>query len=374
MVYSAKEIIDLARQLSQTQNSKAFSFQLLVHLLNNVYTGLYNELATSQAFMSEFRFTGTEADLPSDCYKIVSVARNSKYFYLNQSSNSYNIPGTYSIENGSIRINGENGGEYIVKYQNMPTVLTASGDVEYLDIEINSTEFIPFLDYDKVKNEYVVYYRDWSNTYHCYNIDTKEDTALEATPIRPQRNFNNKEIVYSFTDNVLTQVIWNNEDVTDYFDKSEQGLLCGFVANDNEHIVATYFDEDGDTPFIYVFDTSWDSTEINPWISKGKYFPFASADILTDDETGKYLLVFDDSENLAVTTYVPDTVLEFPENTFFDVLIDRLAVQLGSLNGMNSDGLQTKLTNDETAFYASINRSNQGCRVRNDVGVRNSRI
>lgn len=372
MTYSSKEIIDLARQLSQTQDSQAFSFQLLVHLLNNVYTGLYNDLATSQAFMSEFRFTGTEADLPSDCYKIVSVARNSKYFYLNQSSNSYNIPGTYSIENGSIIINGENGGEYIVRYQTLPEVLTASGDVEYLR-KTNDTSFVPFMDYDPIEKEYTVFYFDGTD-YHSYNIDTKEDVILEAAPTRPVRPFNNKAISYSFTDSVLTQVIWNEEDVTDYFDKSEQGLHCGFVSNDNEHITATYFDEDGDTPFIYVFDTNWDSVEINPWISKGKYFPFTSADILTDDETGKYLLIFDDNGNLAVTTYVPDTILEFPENTFFDVLIDRLAVQLGSLNGLTNDGLQNKLTIDETAFYASINRSNQGCRIRNDVGVRNGRL
>lgn len=372
MTYSAKEIIDLARQLSQTQDSQAFSFQLLVHLLNNVYTGLYNELATSQAFMSEFRFTGTEADLPSDCYKITSVARNSKYFYLNQSSNSYNIPGTYSIENGSIRINGENGGEYIVKYQTLPEVLTASGDVEYLR-KTNDTSFVPFMDYDPIEKEYKVFYFDGTD-YHSYNIDTKEDTVLEDAPVRPQRPFNNKTISYSFTDDVLSQVLWNGEDVTDYFDKSEQGLHCIQVSNDNEHIVATYVDEDGDSPFIYVFDTSWDSVEINPWISKGKYFPFAAGDILTDDETGKYLLIYDDKGNLAVTTYVPDTILEFPENTFFDVLIDRLAIQLGSLNGLTNDGLQNKLTVDETAFYASINRSNQGTRIRNDMGVRNGRL
>lgn len=373
MTYSSKEIIDLARQLSQTQDSQAFSFQLLVHLLNNVYTGLYNELATSQAFISEFKFTGTEADLPSDCYKIVSVSRNSKYFYLNQSSNSYNIPGTYSIENGSIIINGENGGAYTVRYQTLPEVLTASGDVEYLKIGAN-TEFVPFMEYDPIEKEYIVYYKDWSDVYHSYNIDTKEDTILEDAPERPVRPFNNKAITFSFTDDSLSQVIWNSEDVTDYFDKSEQGLHCILVANDNEHITATYLDEEGDTPFIYVFDTNWNSAEINPWLSKGKYFPFAAGDILTDDETGKYLLIYDDKGNLAVTTYVPDTILEFPENTFFDVLIDRLAVQLGSLNGLNGDGLQTKLTLDETAFYASINRSNQGCRIRNDVGVRNGRL
>lgn len=372
MQFSCKEIIDLARQLSQTQDSQAFSFQLLVHLLNNVYTGLYNELATSQAFMSEFRFTGTEADLPSDCYKIVSVARNSKYFYLNQSSNSYNIPGTYSIENGSIRINGENGGEYIVKYQTLPEVLTASGDVEYLR-KTNNNSFVPFMDYDPIEKEYVVFYFDGTD-YHQYNIDTKEDTVLAEEPVRPVRPFNNKAIVYSFTDDVLSQVLWNGEDVTDYFDKSEQGLHCVAVSNDNEHITATYFDEDNDSPFIYVFDTSWDSVEINPWISKGKYFPFIGSDILTDDETGKYLLIVDDQGRLAITTYVPDTILEFPENTFFDVLIDRLAIQLGSLNGLTNDGLQNKLTVDETAFYASINRSNQGTRIRNDVGVRNGRL
>lgn len=372
MTYSSKEIIDLARQLSQTQDSQAFSFQLLVHLLNNVYTGLYNELATSQAFMSEFRFTGTEADLPSDCYKIVSVSRNSKYFYLNQSSNSYNIPGTYSIENGSIIINGENGGEYTVRYQTLPEVLTASGDVEYLR-KINDNSFVPFMDYDPIEKEYIVYYFDGTD-YHSYNIDTKEDTTLENAPERPIRPFNNKTITFSFTDDVLSQVLWNGEDVTDYFDKSEQGLHCGFISNDNEHIVATYFDEDENTPFIYVFDTHWDSAEINPWISKGKYFPFAASDILTDDETGKYLLIHDDAGRMAVTSYVPDTILEFPENTFFDVLIDRLAVQLGSLNGLTGDGLQNKLTIDEAAFYASINRSNQGTRIRNDVGVRNGRL
>lgn len=373
MTYSCKEIIDLARQLSQTQNSDAFSFQLLVHLLNNVYTGLYNELATSQAFMSEFRFTGTEADLPSDCYKIVSVSRNSKYFYLNQSSNSYNIPGTYSIENGSIRINGENGGEYTVKYQTLPEILTASGDVEYLkDISVDSI-FQPWIDYNPITEEYIVYFYSGSN-YYSYNIDTKELVELDYVPTRPVRLFNNKAISFSFTDGSLSQVLWGDEDVTDYFDKSEQGLHCMIISNDNEHIAATYFDESNNTPFIYVFDTNWNSVEVNPWLSKGKYFPFISADILTDDETGKYLLILDDKGNLAVTTYVPDTILEFPENTFFDVLIDRLAVQLGSLNGMNNDGLQTKLTIDETAFYASINRSNQGCRIRNDVGARNGRL
>lgn len=372
MVYSSKEIIDLARQLSQTQDSQAFSFQLLVHLLNNVYTGLYNELATSQAFMSEFKFTGTEADLPSDCYKIVSVSRNSKYFYLNQSSNSYNIPGTYSIENSSIIINGENGGEYTVRYQTLPEVLTASGDVEYLK-KTNSGSFVPFMEYDPIEKEYTVYYYDGSS-YHSYNIDTKTDTTLDAMPVKPSRFFNNQIILYSFTSGVLSQVLWDNEDVTDYFDKSEQGLQCVSISNDNEHIVATYTNGLQNKPFIYVFDTNWDSAEINPWLSKGKYFPFTGLDILTDDETGKYLLIRDDKGRLAVTTYVPDTILEFPENTFFDVLIDRLAVQLGSLNGMNSDGLQTKLTLDETAFYASINRSNQGCRIRNDVGVRNGRL
>lgn len=374
MTYSAKEIINLAKRLSQTQNSRAFDFLTEVHLLNNVYTSLYNDLATSQAFISEYKFTGTEADLPSDCYKIVSVARNSKYYYINQSSNSYNIPGTYTIENGTIRINGENGGEYTVRYQNLPAVLTASGDVEYLGLEADATTFVPFLTYDMVKNEYGVCYKNSSNVYHSYNIDTKEDTTLGAAPVRPSRTFNNKSIAYTFSNNVLTQVIWNGEDVTDYFDKSEQGLYCGYISNDNEHIVATYFDETENMPFIYVFDTNWNSVEVNPWLHKGKYFPFAGADILTDDETGKYLLVFDDLGNLAVTSYVPDTVLEFPENTFFDVLIDRLAVQLGSLNGITNDGLQTKLTQDETAFYASINRSNQGCRVRNDVRVRNARL
>ena len=371
MTYSCREIIDLAKRLSQTQNSRAFDFMTEVHLLNNVYSQLYNDLATSQAFVNEFKFTSSVADLPKDCYKVISVSKNNKYFYINQSSNSYDIPGTYTIENGTIRINGEFDGEYLVKYYTMPEILTASGDVEYLKIAAELT-YQPFLEYDPVTNEYCVIYKSGS-TYYNYNIDTKEGQSI-GTPTRPSRTFNNKPISFTFSNNILTQVLWNGEDVTEYFDKSEQGLHCEVISNDNEHIAATYTDDNGSMAFIYVFDTNWNSVEVNPFLYKGKYFPFKACDILTDDSTGKYLLIQDDQDNLAVTSYVPDTVLEFPENTFFDVLIDRLAIQFGSLNGLTNDGLQTKLTNDETAFYASINRSNQGIRIRNDMRVRNARF
>ena len=45
MTYTSKELIQRAKDLSQTPNSKAFSFSLLTSLLNNAYTKLYNDLS-----------------------------------------------------------------------------------------------------------------------------------------------------------------------------------------------------------------------------------------------------------------------------------------------------------------------------------------
>ena len=55
MQYTSREIIERAKDLSQTTNSKAFSFSLLTNLLNNAYTKLYNDLSgMSNAFIEYF--------------------------------------------------------------------------------------------------------------------------------------------------------------------------------------------------------------------------------------------------------------------------------------------------------------------------------
>lgn len=345
MTYTASEIINLARELSQTSNSRAFSFSLLVHLLNNAYGSLYNDLSVSNAFTGEFEFSGLESDLPPDCFKITEVVKG--HTRLNRSSNGYLIPGCYTIENNSIKV--KEPGFYSVKYIRLPEVLTASDNIKYLGKTVDSI-FTPFLQYNPVLEEYHVFYYDGVK-YHDFNIDTLEDTILEDVPVRPVRTFRNKPVT------VESDKVKVGEDVIPL-----DSALTNKVVWDNEHLVVSSYDNNSSK--ITVYDVNLDNYDYNPVLKKGRYPDFIAMDISTDDETGKYILLVDREGRLCVNTYTPDTVLEYPINTFFDVLIDRLAIEMASLCGIANNNLEQKLQRDEMMFYASINASVQGIRVR----------
>lgn len=358
MTYCASEIIDLAKKLSQTQNSKAFDFQLLVHLLNNVYSGIYKELSTSQAFVKEVEINSKKEKLPEDCFQVISVSKNG--FIINNSSNSYHIPGTYTIENGYIDFGVS--GNYKVKYTTMPETLTANNTIEYLRLTSDNS-FIPYIEFDPIENEHCVIYFDGTD-YYSYNIEQKSKEKLPVAPTTPIRKFNQTTISHTTTDGIITSILIDNEEKIEYFEKEDLDLV--FIQNDNEHIVAVYEDKNHNK-YIYIYDTFLNNYEFNPFISKGKYFNMIGFDIFTDDSDGGIILLSDTQGNLAISSYTPDTILEFPENTFFDVLIDRLAIQFSGLNGVENRAIETKLTNDEISFYATINRTNQGIRIRNDM-------
>lgn len=345
MTYTSSEIINLARELSQTNNSKAFSFSLLVHLLNNTYSSIYNDLSVSNAFIGEFEFTGMESDLPSDCYKITEVKKG--HSRLNRSSNGYLIPGCFTIENNSIKV--KENGFYSVKYIRLPEVLTACDKVKYLGKNVDSI-FTPFLSYDPVVEEYHVFYYD-GTSYHDFNIDTLEDTILEDVPVQQVHTFRNESVTVE-SDKVIV-----GEDVIP-LDTTKTNK----VVWDNEHLVVSSYDNNSSV--ITVYDVNLDSYNYNPVLKNGKYPDFIAMDISTDDETGKYILLVDREGRLCINTYTPDTVLECPINTFFDVLIDRLAIEMSSLCGIANNNLEQKLQRDEMMFYASINASVQGIRVR----------
>lgn len=358
MTYTSKEIISLARQLSQTQNSLAFSFQLLVHLLNNVYSQLYNDLTTSMAFTNEFTFTGKEADLPSDCYKIISVYSKGSLseIYLNRSSNGINISGQYTIENNQIKINNVNGGSYTVKYTTLPVTLTAPEDPEVLQLDLN-TDTTPIIYKDLINKDTKIWYLNTDGDYHIYSIENKTDVTTTTTKSSVD-TFYNKSITITYTDGYVSSVTWDDEDITDYFVLDE--AYPTKIIHDNVRLIMLYDDNR-----VYGMSSDFNKYEINPFLSNGQYFQVDDVfSIYSDDLIGKYLLV-GDSETQFLCSYVPDTVLNYPESTFFDVLIDRLAIQLQALNGLKNEALETKLTNDEIAFYASINRGTQGIRMKN---------
>lgn len=362
MQKSCLELIKQATKLANAQNSEAFDFAFKVQLLNNIYCNVYNELTGySNYFIRYFEFE-KEADLPPDCNKILMVFRGSRdnpYIITQSSANNF-IPGDYYIENNTIRIvDGKDGQKVTVKYSALPLLLTAPEEPKELTgIMVTNSLTARYQDDD------YFYYSD-SGTYYKYSFEdmTKEQVSQSAVPTKSS-NFNNYPLVVTKSGNYVTAVTWNGNDVTGYFKAYDANTGAEIrpkdIVWDNTHIAITYENDD-----IYVMTADWEKAQINPWLYKGRYFKGKAISIYGDDETGSGLICISNGK-IYMMSFVPDTILEYPENVFFEYIEDLFAVQLQGLIGINNDALQTKLTNDEQAFYSSLQRSQQGIRIKNE--------
>ena len=355
MQKTAKEIIIQAEKLAQCQNSKAFDFAFKVSLLNSVYTQLYNDLSGySNQFIKYFDFRG-ETALPADCYKVLAVYSGSKDnpYLISQSSQNNFIPGTYYIENNSIKVVDGQMKEFHCKYSAMPVTLTAPDNNEKLDIPSDAE--VLFMDDEGFyfSSNGVNYYYDFEN------ISYSEFTGTVPTPIA---NFNNYPLVF---DSVEKTISWNGEDITGYFvaydANTGEELSIDSIVFDNTHIAITYNNKD-----VYIMFGDFSKYQLNPNLYKGRYFKGTALAICGDDSTGKGVIIKDEKNNIVLSSIVPDTIIDYPENVFFDVIEDRYGVQIQSLCGLNNDALQTKLTTDESSFYNSLQRSQQGLRIKNE--------
>lgn len=356
MTYTSKELIQRAKDLSQTTNSKAFSFSLLTSLLNNAYTKLYNDLSgISNSFVKYFEFSGNEADLPADCNKVLMVyeGKERNPYIINQSSVNNFIPGSYYIENRTIKIVGKiDGRKVTVKYNTLPAVLTAPNDDEILDFEV---AFVGLC------NDEGFYFKKdiGTNIYYFYDFEEKEEKEFtEGTMPLAETTF------LGYTPSIVgDKIMWNDIDVTDYFLRNENDSVSNITstASDNTHLAILYTDGD-----LYVMTSDWTKVQINPDLYKGRFYKVSKLyGICADDATGNYILVKQNGK-LKKISFVPDTVIDYPDNVFFDIIIDKIAIQLQSLQGLNNEALQNKLTDDEQSFYGSLQRSQQGQRIRND--------
>lgn len=355
MIKSCKEIINQAKHLAQTDNSKAFDWDLMTNLLNNIYSRLYNDLvANSNAFIEYFEFTGKEADLPADCNKILSVfyGTQDRPFIISQSSQNNFIPYTYYIENRTIKIVGKQDSRKItVKYSKLPVTLTFPKDDELLNLDgSGSYSFSCYHD---------CLYWGTSPKYK-YSFSEMEQTDVTSYTTQNTSTFLNQTLQKH-----MGHIYWGTDDVTDYFLVNNE--LPATMLSDGTHVALKYSNGD-----LYIMMSDWSKSQINPVLYKGKFYHITDLlGICCDDSEGDYIIVKrpkDDGSGNGIykISFVPDTVLDYPDSVFFDIIEDKIAIQLQSLQGLDNTALQTKLNDDEMSFYQSLTRSQQGMRIRND--------
>lgn len=375
MVKSSKEIILQALKLAQCQNSKAFDWAFLTSILNSTYTKLYNDLmGYSNSFVRYFQFTEKESNLPNDCYKVEMVfkGREDNPYIISQSSQNNFIPGTYYIENNTIKIVDKNDALPVtVKYSVLPKVLTAPDDpIQIKELVVNSFDFLPLVLDKEEEQNYIVGMDDngfylmlaAATNYWYYNFENETLEQVDSLPTYFNSNFNNDTLEYDVDDQI---VYWGSRDVSDYFiaydNQSNEQLDIVKMVWDNTHIAILYSNGD-----LYHMNGDWEKQLVNPYIYKGRYFKVD--DIYAccgDDETGKGFLVNFHGKLLYIS-FVPDTVMNYPNGVFFDIMEDMIAVQLQSLCNIDNSALREKLEADELSFYSSLQRSQQGIRIKND--------
>ena len=359
MQKTSLELIKQATKLANCQNSEAFDFAFKVQLLNNVYANVYNDLCgLSNYFIRYFTFT-KESDLPPDCNKVMMVFRGSKDnpYVLSQSSPNNFIPGDYIIENNTIRVIDKLAGEVTVKYSALPLLLTAPEEPKELTL-VSPVQYL-------YQDDDYLYYLSDDTKYYKYSFEDKENTEVAQADVPVISNlFNNYPLVTTTEGDFITKVEWNGNDITDYFsaydNNTGEAIRPVNMVWDNTHIAITYENHD-----VYVMTADFEKAQINPWLIKGRYFKASAVSIFADDEKGTGLIC-EVNNKVYFMSFVPDTILEYPENVFFEYIEDLFAVQLQGLVGINNEALQTKLTNDEQAFYTSLQRSQQGIRIKNE--------
>ena len=338
MTRTAKEIIRNAKWFGNLRNSNTSDFETCNSVLNNEFYRLYNDIVReTDEFTKSFDFGGEETVLPDDCMYVTGVyvkGHNEDYLSpISPSPKGQYVPAEYKIENNTIRIIGGSLGTYTVKYVTMPPTITAPDENERLDIEA---------DVVLSRDDTTFYYRN-GGVWYIYDTETKasEETVEDPGLVRTY-TYGNYSIVCNYEDGEFT--------VPEEFQR--EGLDVIWADFDFPYAVITYSDNS-----VWIF-TGFDGTEWNVFNTSGHYTRGRAWSLKTNDTTGKGI-VFTNARDgkLYWCSFVPDTVLSYPHQVFFQLLEYRIASTLAAIIGLNATYVnEVLIPQAEVLFYDTIKK------------------
>ena len=303
VVLTAKDIIKQAKFISQTTNSNLTDYYVSTNLLSSIYRNLYNDIIGSDnAFVETIETSDTKFEL-SGVYKVVYVG----------------FKDGSQITRSQLR-NGKTGGYYIENN----TLIMPHGLKEIKICPLPATITAP---------------------------DDFEETTLETVPA----DFSNAGVDSDGNPTTAESLYYHGE----FIDFSN---LPSFIEKEDTTIVNVNVSD----PFMYVsysdgtirlYDgETW--VDVNPYVEKGKGFRGKVVAFSADSDTGKGVIIYDSIKNKYLYgSFVPNTVLNYPDNTFFDVMIYKLAALLSSLQNIQNPYLINNLLPEaEERFTESLNK------------------
>lgn len=363
---TAKEVLMHAMQLAGVNNLAFADFFNVTMLENNLYRRIYEKVANSEDgyYDCEFSFSGDRCSLPEDIFVIKRVIRmngDREVIDLNRQAGQTYSPGQFSIRNNEIVISGGNDSVIKVIYAPMPKTLTVPDKPEL--IPINRTAIRRFIG----MNDKELFYEDIDGAGHTYNFRSKEDKVTpevikpDATEFRYCGGVLKYEDdgTYSWTDNE-----GNTEDVTEILecDKTIKNVITC-----DPYIAVTY-----DDSTIKIFN-GWEAADYNIFAYKGRDTLGEILAMCTNDYTGKGVVFYSEFDNkLYYCSFVPDTVLNYPEQVDFNLLEMSLAKTLAQMAGTNSSWIENEMNTVEKDFNAQLMRCKSSVMRINNVRPINS--
>lgn len=341
VTYVASDILREAKVMSNTSNVNFPSFSTVCSLLNQEYQKIYNDIVYANgASIKEELMEQTPFMIPEDCYHILGVYKKGRL--VPKSSVRQNIKGTYRIENNEIICEGP----IKVKYSTLPQTITAPDEMEKLDIDVKEVGLV---------TDYGFYYKDSNYKSFYFKFSS---LSSEEKEFKPESNrFLDHTLIYE-----NGRFIYADTDVTYIFERNGIGIKSVHISD--PYVVVNY---DDDRSFIfYGFEGS---DQLNWNEAKGKETYGEVLGFNTNDITGKGCIWKDIYGDVYYTSFTPDTLLNYPNNTFFQLLIYRLAATLANLNGTMDQYLTEELIpKAEVAFYEHLAKDNVSpVRMNNDI-------
>lgn len=344
--YTCSDIIRQAKIVGNVSNVNLSNFELCSSILNSEYQKIYDKIVMSNgASIKEEHFTTDEPfDIPEDCYHILGVYSGNKL--LSKSSPRQYIKGNYRIENNKILFDGFGPVDAWIKYSILPQTLTAPDAPEEIKEKVLEVGLVT----DKG-----FYFKDNNGAEKYYDFSSQEsvEKSFKAASNRfldGTLEFNGETITY------------NGTDVTHIF--ARESVAIDSVKVSDPYAIINYSDK---RSFIFYGFEGADQLNWNE--AKGKETYGEVLGFTTNDLTGKGCIWRDENGDVWYTSFTPDTLLNYPSNTFFQLLIYKLAAALTSLNGVQNQYLiEVQIPEAQVAFEEHLAKDNlNAVRMNNDL-------
>lgn len=329
---TAREIIKNARYIAGVRNSNITDFYTNCLLLNNIYSQLYVDVVKNNDAYIEYEDVVNGDVLPDDCYLLMAVYKrlpNDNLIEVEPMPKNQRLIGSYyRIENNAIYF-GDNS-QYRIKYTTMPDTLTAPDKIQKLDIDNNSV-------FGKMTEEGFYYQSNDKN--YFYNLTTEQSSEVdEFVANETKYEFNGHTIEFKGNTVIVDDEVWL-ENVTNYVFSYPYSIV-------------TFSDG-----HVYIYTGLSDGVIWNYYCTQGKDTVGKVVSAYTNEETGKGMIFISNNGSVYYSSFVPDTVLSYPDNTFFTLMEYELADILCSLNGQDNSFIENKLIEDaKTTFYATVRK------------------